>query len=1010
MLQTLRRRVLGFSFVAAFLFLPYGQALAQADVRVNMSHTPESATLATGQNFSYFINAANGGPDSATNVTLTDVLDPSFTFVFATVSPTSQGSCSQAGGTVTCNLNTMNPGIGAQINIVVTPTAAAASIDNTASISADQPDPNPANNSATNSVTVNAANSDMRVTMSHSPESVTLGTGQNVSYSLAVTNTGPSTATNVTLTDALDPSFTFVSATVSPPSQGSCSMAAGTITCNLNTMASGVGASIAIQVLPTSASAGIANTANLTADQPDPNPANNSATNLFTVRAANSDMRVTMTHFPDPVTVGSNLSYSINVSNSGPSTATGVTLTDPLPPGMALVSATVSPPSQGSCSESGGTVTCTLNTFTPGGGATVTIVVTASVAGTTTNTASLTADQPDPNPANNTASNDVTAVTGPPLSTDADLRVGITHSPDSLTLGGDLFIQYGINVTNIGPAIATGVTLNDSLPANLTFAGYSVSPVTQGSCSASGSAVTCNLTTLSAGTAVNVTLYAMPVSAGSVVTNLVNVVADQNDPNPGNNNATDNSTINSPIADVRVSMSHSPDPIVLGSGQFLQYSVSMVNSGPSPATGGTISDTLPGQLTFAGISLSPPTQGSCNQAAGTVSCSLNPLGSSTGVSLTIYATPNTAAATVSNTVTVAASEADPIPANNSATENVTTVSANADVRVSLSHFPDPARVGSTLQYSMNINNFGPSPATSVTLTDVLPAQLTFAGVSISPATIGLCSQAGGTVTCTMSTLASGGGASVTVFVTPNTVADVVPNRVTVTANEPDPLPANNAATDNVTILATNAGNIPRVELDSPAEAEGAIVAFAITDLGPASGNLASEVSNRRGQSVGYSFGANGNTRAVVYTGAGPVDLGTLGGANSCALSLSDSGVVVGQSETAGAEIHAFVSSEGRLRDLGTLGGRFSTAWGVNLAGQVVGASTLRGGYSHAFIYENGRMTDLNKLISADAGWNLTLASGFDDQGRILGRGTYAGEDHVFALTPLESSPARRLSR
>ncbi|MDA2911626.1 DUF11 domain-containing protein [Nitrospiraceae bacterium AH_259_D15_M11_P09] len=114
-----------------------------------------------------------------------------------------------------------------------------------------------------------------------------------------------------------------------------------------------------------------------------------------------TDLSVVKSDSPDPVTTGQNLTYTVTVTNNGPSEATGVTLTDTLPAsGVTFVSAT---PSQGTCSQASGTVTCPLGSLANGANATVTIIVTATAAGTLTNTATVAGDKSDPDNTNDTA-------------------------------------------------------------------------------------------------------------------------------------------------------------------------------------------------------------------------------------------------------------------------------------------------------------------------------------------------------------------------------------------------------------------------------------------------------------------------------------------------------------------------------------------------------------------------------------------------------------------------------
>lgn len=114
---------------------------------------------------------------------------------------------------------------------------------------------------------------------------------------------------------------------------------------------------------------------------------------------ASADLAIVKSGSPDPATVGGTLTYTITVSNGGPTAATGVTVVDTLPLGVTFMSTTLS---AGSCSGTA-TVACVIGDLASGASATITVVVQPTAAGTLTNTATVTGDQPDPTPANNSA-------------------------------------------------------------------------------------------------------------------------------------------------------------------------------------------------------------------------------------------------------------------------------------------------------------------------------------------------------------------------------------------------------------------------------------------------------------------------------------------------------------------------------------------------------------------------------------------------------------------------------
>jgi uncharacterized repeat protein (TIGR01451 family) len=127
---------------------------------------------------------------------------------------------------------------------------------------------------------------------------------------------------------------------------------------------------------------------------------NTSAQNFVLDYTAN--VSVSVTDAPDPVTVTSNLTYTIVVANSGPFPAAGVTLTNMLPAAVSLKSATTT---AGSLHTNGNPVTADLGQINPGGSATVTLVVVPQAEGTIVNVASAASLYTDPAPSNNAATN-----------------------------------------------------------------------------------------------------------------------------------------------------------------------------------------------------------------------------------------------------------------------------------------------------------------------------------------------------------------------------------------------------------------------------------------------------------------------------------------------------------------------------------------------------------------------------------------------------------------------------
>ena len=156
------------------------------------------------------------------------------------------------------------------------------------------------------------------------------------------------------------------------------------------------------------------------------------------IPSTDADLSITNTDLPDPVpTAGQNLTYTITVTNNGPDSASGVTVTEVLDASLTLVSAT---PSQGDPCTGAGTITCNLGTILNGSSATVTVVATTGLTpGMIGSTASVAGNEPDSNTANNSATvttnvGDVSRASG--ISTRGKVETGTNIMVGGFTIVG----------------------------------------------------------------------------------------------------------------------------------------------------------------------------------------------------------------------------------------------------------------------------------------------------------------------------------------------------------------------------------------------------------------------------------------------------------------------------------------------------------------------------------------------------------------------------------------------
>lgn len=236
----------------------------------------------------------------------------------------------------------------------------------------------------------------------------------NVTYTIQVTNNTTHVATGVRVTNTLPVGAVYVSA---QSSQGGCLYTTnGVVTCDFGDVAGDLNSNVVVTatvVARLNQSGTATNSVTVSAFGPDDFPADNTIKVLTTVTTA-ADLALTVSAAPSPVVLSNNITYSLTVTNRGPSAATAVSLTNTLPAGVAYVSAT---PSQGTCSQVGSNVTCSFGTLALNAGVSVTIVGRANVSGFQTNRAVVGSTALDVNPANSSASVVVKASAAPVLQT-----------------------------------------------------------------------------------------------------------------------------------------------------------------------------------------------------------------------------------------------------------------------------------------------------------------------------------------------------------------------------------------------------------------------------------------------------------------------------------------------------------------------------------------------------------------------------------------------------------------
>jgi uncharacterized repeat protein (TIGR01451 family) len=731
-----------------------------ADLSVHKSVSAETA--APGATVTYTMQVENHGPSGADSTVLKDTLPAGVSYV-----SDNSGCATAALPVVECALGTLLNGESRTVQIVaqLQPGSAGSLQTNVAKVSALQPDSEPANNESSAATAVEPF-ADLAITKTVNPKVV--GTiGQQITYTLVAENKGQNESTATTVTDTLPAGLSYVS------NDAGCNTSAlPTITCDIGALAKGGSTTIHVvgAVDGSITGAFIRNTATVSGPLFDPDATNNEASAPLEVEPL-SDLAVDKVATVSTAKPGEDVTYLIKAENKGPTTDPFTQVTDTLPAGLQYVS------DNGGCDTSAlPTITCDVGTLAKGQSLVITLVAKVLAAGgTISNTAQVSGINPDPEAANDTST---ASLTVEPVS---DLAISKTASAATAKPGETL--TYTLGVENKGASESPTVTVTDTLPASLDYVSD------DGGCTVSaGREITCELGPLASGATKTIhVLTAVAASAGGAIANTAVVSGPNFDPEPSNDQSIATTAVEQ-IANLGITKTVSA--ATARPGETISYTLVGENEGPSASTPTTVTDTLPAGVEYVSD------DGGCNaSAAPTITCALGSLANGEAKTIHLVARVTATTGSVTNTALVEGPLPDPEPADDSASAT-TAIEEVSDLLLHKRAGVAVVKAGEQLTYTLEVDNKGPSASATTTITDTLPAGLTYVSD-----TGGCDTSALPTITCEVGGLAAGATATVEVVTEVEAGASgAIQNAAQVSGPNPDPEPSDDEASVTTPIV------------------------------------------------------------------------------------------------------------------------------------------------------------------------------------------------------------------
>ncbi|HNW86284.1 MAG TPA: SdrD B-like domain-containing protein [Candidatus Limiplasma sp.] len=701
-----------------------------------------------GDDITYTITVSNDGLSIANNVKLTDTFPTNATYKSYNAT---KGSFNPTTGV--WSVGNIAAGGNATLTLVLTASPSAASGDIVRNVVAVTEE----NGSAptipsTDDAETLILNPDLAIDKSTTQTLVRAG--EDISYTVTVTNNGLGTAKAVKVMETLPANASFKSAT---PARGNYN--AATRIWSIGDIAPGASATMTM-VLTASQTAQNGDTITNVVTVIEENGATlaNPPTDDAVIPVRAPVLTVVKSSAQAQVRAGENITFTVTVTNSGLVTAKSVKLTDTLPTNATYISAT---PSNGTYAPS--TRVWTIGDIAPSASATMTMVMkvsdTAVDGDHVTNVATVTEENG--------------ALLAVPPTDEASVpvanpNVSIVKSTTQTRVNSGEDITYTIQVTNQGLGVAKAVKVTETLPANATF--KSAAP-------ASG---TYNSTTnvwsvgdIASGATVSMTLV-LTVSAeaqnGDTVTNTVAITEENGttlvDP------PTDE--VVTPVLTAILSIEKSTTQTQARAGEDITYTITVTNSGQNTARAVMVTEIFPTNATFKSAT---PSTGTYNPT--THIWSVGDIAPATNATMTVVLTTDQTAQdgdTVTNVATI--TQENGVPPNEPPTDTIVTPIANPDLAIVKTANRMQVHAGDDIQYTITVTNNGLGTAKAVMVSETLPTNATFK--SATPAV--------GTYDATtniwsVGDIAPGANATMTVILTASATAqngDTITNAVTVT--------------------------------------------------------------------------------------------------------------------------------------------------------------------------------------------------------------------------------------